>query len=102
MDKLQPLGVHLCFGETSELTGAETVCEKRGKTPEAQEKFKKTWNDYNDFILKEATDDLSESQPTAGNIAGGLTTIEEKAFGNFQKIGSRKFIDVLEPADEPK
>ena len=101
MDKLEPLGVHLCFGETSELTGAETVCEKRGKTPEAQEKFKKTWNEYNDFILKEATDDLSESQPTAGNIAGGLTTIEEKAFGNFQKIGGCKFIDVLEPAEEP-
>ena len=55
----------------------------------------KTWSDYNDFILKEATNDLSESQPTAGNIAGGLTTIEEKAFGNFQKIGSRKFIDCL-------
>ena len=102
MDKLEPLGVHLCFGETSELTGAENVCEKRGKTPEAQEKFKKTWNDYNDFILKEATDDLSESQPTAGNIAGGLTTIEEKAFGNFQKIGSRQFIDVLTPAEEPE
>ena len=102
MDKLEPLGVHLCFGETSELTGAETVCEKRGKTPEAQEKFKKTWNEYNDFILKEATDDLSESQPTAGNIAGGLTTIEEKAFGNFQKIGSRKFVDVLTPAEEPQ
>ena len=61
----------------------------------------KTWNSYNDFILKEATDDLSESQPTAGNIAGGLTTIEEKAFGNFQKIGNCKFIDVLEPAEEP-
>ena len=29
----------------------------------------KTWNDYNEFILKEATNDLSESQPTAGNIA---------------------------------
>ena len=102
MDKLEPLGVHLCFGETSELTGAETVCEKRGKTPEAQEKFKKTWNEYNSFILKEATDDLSESQPTAGNIAGGLTTIEEKAFGNFQKIGSRQFVDVLTPAEEPQ
>ncbi len=102
MDKLERLGVHLCFGETSELTGAETVCEKRGKTPEAQEKFKKTWNEYNDFILKEATDDLSESQPTAGNIAGGLTTIEEKAFGNFQKIGSRQFVDVLTPAEEPQ
>ena len=102
MDKLEPLGVHLCFGETSELTGAETVCETRGKTPEAKAKFKKTWNEYNDFILKEATDDLSESQPTAGNIAGGLTTIEEKAFGNFQKIGSRQFIDVLTPAEEPE
>ena len=102
MDKLEPLGVHLCFGETSELTGAEKVCATRGATPEASEKFMKTWSDYNDFILKEATNDLSESQPTAGNIAGGLTTIEEKAFGNFQKIGSRKFIDVLTPAEEPK
>ena len=102
MDKLEPLGVHLCFGETSELTGAEKVCATRGSTPEAQKKFMKTWSDYNDFILKEATNDLSESQPTAGNIAGGLTTIEEKAFGNFQKIGSRKFIDVLTPAEEPK
>jgi len=102
MDKLEPLGVHLCFGETSELTGAEKVCATRGATPEASKKFMKTWSDYNDFILKEATDDLSESQPTAGNIAGGLTTIEEKAFGNFQKIGSRKFIDVLTPAEEPK
>ncbi len=101
MDKLEPLGVHLCFGETSELTGAENVCAKRGKTKEAQDKFIKTWSDYNDFILKEATDDLSESQPTAGNIAGGLTTIEEKAFGNFQKIGSRQFVDVLTPAEEP-
>ncbi len=102
MDKLEPLGVHLCFGETSELTGAEQVCAKRGQTKEAQDKFMKTWSDYNDFILKEATDDLSESQPTAGNIAGGLTTIEEKAFGNFQKIGSVQYIDVLTPAEEPQ
>ena len=102
MDKLEPLGVHLCFGETSELTGAEKVCATRGATKEASDKFMKTWSSYNDFILKEATDDLSESQPTAGNIAGGLTTIEEKAFGNFQKIGNCKFVDVLEPAEEPK
>ena len=103
MDKLEPLGVHLCFGETSELTGAEKVCATRGKTPEASKKFMKTWSEYNDFILKEATDDLSESQPTAGNIAGGLSTIEEKAFGNLQKIGKKvKYIDVLKPAEEPK
>ena len=102
MDKLDPLGVHLCFGETSELTGAEQVCATRAANDEAKEKFLKTWNDYNDFILENKTNDLSESQPTKGNIAGGLTTIEEKAFGNFQKIGHEtNFIDVLEPAEEP-
>jgi len=102
MDKLEPLGVHLCFGETSELTGAEHVCAERAASPEVRDNFLKTWNEYNDFILENKTDDLSESQPTKGNIAGGLTTIEEKAFGNYQKIGKNsKFIDVLEPAQEP-
>ena len=103
MDKLDPLGVHLCFGETSELTGAEQVCASRASNDEAKEKFLSTWNEYNDFILNNKTNDLSESQPTKGNIAGGLTTIEEKAFGNLQKIGRKtKFIDVLEPAEEPE
>ena len=103
MDKLEPRGVHLCFGETSEITGAEKVCAARGKNEAATKKFMATWTEYNDFILQNATNDLSESQPTAGNIAGGLTTIEEKAFGNLQKIGKKvKYIDVLEPAEEPK
>tara|TARA_B100001123_G_scaffold379138_1_gene447801 strand:- start:2333 stop:3502 length:1170 start_codon:yes stop_codon:yes gene_type:complete len=103
MDKLDPLGVNLCFGETSELTGAEKVCAARAKNEEVSKKFLSTWSAYNDFILENATNDLSESQPTAGNIAGGLTTIEEKAFGNLQKIGKKvKFIDVLGPAEEPK
>ena len=103
MDKLDPLGVHLCFGETSELTGAEQVCASRASNDEAKEKFLSTWNEYNDFILDNKTNDLSESQPTKGNIAGGLTTIEEKAFGNLQKIGRKtEFIDVLESAEEPE
>ena len=102
MDKLDSLGVHLCFGETSELPGAEQVCASRASNDEAKEKFLNTWNEYNDFILDNKTNDLSESQPTKGNIAGGLTTIEEKAFGNLQKIGRKtEFIDVLEPAEDP-
>jgi (2R)-sulfolactate sulfo-lyase subunit beta len=102
MDKLEPQGSYLCFGETSELTGAEMVCADRAATPEVRQKFLDTWNAYNDMINLHKTSDLSESQPTAGNIAGGLTTIEEKAFGNFQKIGKNsKYIDVLEPAEAP-
>ncbi len=101
-DKLDKQGSYLCFGETSELTGAEIVCADRAATPEVRQKFLDTWNAYNDMINRHKTSDLSESQPTAGNIAGGLTTIEEKAFGNFQKIGKEcKFIDVLEPAQAP-
>jgi (2R)-sulfolactate sulfo-lyase subunit beta len=90
------------FGETSEITGAEMVCKERAATPEVGEAFYKMWEDYNSFINEYKTDDLSGSQPTKGNIRGGLTTIEEKAFGNLQKIGkSCRYVGVLEPAEEP-
>ena len=102
IDKLDPLGVTSCFGETSEITGAEQVCASRGETPEVGRKFLAAWSAYNDVIEQFKTNDLSESQPTKGNIAGGLTTIEEKAFGNLEKIGKKtKYIEVLKPAETP-
>ncbi len=102
IDKMDAWGATTCFGETSEITGAEQVCATRGKSPAIGKKFLKTWNDYNDFILSVKTDDLSDSQPTKGNIEGGLTTIEEKAFGNLQKIGKKaKYIEVLQPGEAP-
>jgi (2R)-sulfolactate sulfo-lyase subunit beta len=102
IDKVDAAGATTCFGETSELTGAESVCSTRAASKEAADKFMRTFLAYQDMIERHKTDDLSESQPTKGNIAGGLTTIEEKAFGNFQKIGKNaKFVDVLAPAEEP-
>jgi (2R)-sulfolactate sulfo-lyase subunit beta len=102
IDKLDPLGATTCFGETSELTGAEVVCASRAATKEIGDKFMQVFRAYQEVIERHKTSDLSESQPTKGNIAGGLTTIEEKAFGNFQKIGKKaKFIDVLKPAEAP-
>lgn len=103
IDKLDPLGITSCFGETSEITGAEEVCQERGKTPAIGKKFYDTWKAYMDEVIEpHKTNDLSESQPTKGNIEGGLTTIEEKAFGNLEKIGKKtSYIDVLEPAVEP-
>jgi len=66
------------------------------------DKFMGVFNAYQGMIERYKTDDLSDSQPTKGNIAGGLTTIEEKAFGNFQKIGHKtKYVDVLGPAEMP-
>jgi len=62
------------------------------------------WKAYQDDVIEaNKVDDLSESQPTKGNIEGGLTTIEEKALGNLEKIGrTSKYIDILEPAEQPK
>ncbi|MGH9612392.1 MAG: UxaA family hydrolase [Bryobacteraceae bacterium] len=102
IDKLDPLGATTCFGETSELTGAEVVCASRAASKGVSDKFMAVFNAYQEVIERHKTSDLSESQPTKGNIAGGLTTIEEKAFGNLQKIGRKtKFIDVLKPAEAP-
>ena len=57
---------------------------------------------YQDMINRHKTTDLSDSQPTKGNIAGGLTTIEEKALGNIQKIGKKCMVDgVLDKAEMP-
>ena len=102
-DKLIPLGLYGCFGETSELTGAEHLAAARAASPEIAQKFLRTWSAYQkDVIEAHKTSDLSDSQPTKGNIAGGLTTIEEKALGNLEKIGRQvKFIDVLAPAEPP-
>ena len=102
-DKLIPKGITGVFGETSELTGAEHLCKSRAATPEAGKKFMKTFQAYQDEVIEaHKTSDLSDSQPTKGNIEGGLTTIEEKALGNLEKIGKDvSYIDVLEPAEEP-
>jgi len=102
-DKLIPKGIHGVFGETSEITGAEHLAKARAISPEIGEKWMKTWQAYEDEVIQaHKTDDLSESQPTKGNIAGGLTTIEEKALGNLEKIGRQcKYIDVLKPAEAP-
>ena len=101
-DKLYANGNTLLFGETSEITGGEHLVADRCRNDEVKAKFLKMWNDYNDFIMANKTNDLSDSQPTKGNILGGLTTIEEKALGNIQKIGKKCIVDgCLEPAETP-
>jgi (2R)-sulfolactate sulfo-lyase subunit beta len=103
-DKLIPQGIYGIFGETSEITGAEHLAKARAINKKVGEKWMKTWQAYEDEVIQaHKTDDLSGSQPTKGNIAGGLTTIEEKALGNLEKIGREcRYIDVLEPAEAPR
>ncbi len=88
------------FGETSELTGGEHIVADRIVDPTAREKFERIFDEYQRCITEQEAD-LLGSQPTEGNIAGGLTTIEEKALGNIQKIGTAKVDGVLEMAETP-
>jgi len=88
------------FGETTELTGAEHIVAQRFKKEEDRNKFLKMFNEYQELI-KEQGVDLLGSQPTEGNIAGGLSTIEEKALGNIQKIGNAKIDSALDYGEQP-
>lgn len=100
-ERLEAMGATLIFGETSEVTGAEDKIAENCATPEVAAEFMKTFNDYQDFINSQDAD-LMGSQPTQGNIRGGLSTIEEKALGNVEKMGRCTVQSVLKPAVEPK
>jgi (2R)-sulfolactate sulfo-lyase subunit beta len=102
-DKLIPKGITGVFGETTEITGGEHLCRERAINKAIGDKWYKVWKAYQDDVIEaHKVDDLSESQPTKGNIAGGLSSIEEKALGNLEKIGRTcRYIEVLEPAETP-
>ena len=101
-DKLYDAGCTLVFGETTELTGGEQIVAARCRDDRVRAEFMRMFDRYQDVINRHKTSDLSDSQPTKGNIAGGLTTIEEKALGNIQKIGRKCVIDgVIDKAEAP-
>jgi (2R)-sulfolactate sulfo-lyase subunit beta len=100
VDDLVDAGATVIFGETSELTGGEHLIAARCATPEVREAFMRVYTAYAEFIQATGAD-LFGSQPTEGNIKGGLTTIEEKALGNIEKTGTRPVRSVLGPAEAP-
>jgi len=100
-DRLADAGATLIFGETTEVTGAEDILMERCASPDVAARFKAAFDDYQALVESQGVS-LVGSQPTEGNIRGGLTTIEEKALGNIQKAGRCTIVDFLEPAHEPR
>ena len=75
-DKLLPEGIYGCFGETSEITGAEHIAKARAINPEVGERWYAMWKAYQEDVIEQVkTNDLAESQPTRGNIEVGLKTV---------------------------
>ena len=96
VDKWVDDGGTVIFGETSELTGGEHLVAERCATDEVRARFQSLYDDYIDMIEQTGAN-LLGSQPTQGNIAGGLSTIEEKALGNIVKSAS---VNVARPGDD--
>jgi (2R)-sulfolactate sulfo-lyase subunit beta len=100
VDRLVDEGATVLFGETPELTGGEHLIATRCANETVRRRFQEMYERYVTAIESTGAD-LFGSQPTQGNIAGGLSTIEEKALGNIEKTGTKPVVGVLDRAEAP-
>jgi (2R)-sulfolactate sulfo-lyase subunit beta len=99
-ERLEKNGNTLFFGETTEVTGAEDKIIENCANPQVAAQFKDAFDNYQDLVQSQGVS-LLGTQPTEGNIRGGLSTIEEKALGNVEKMGRCRVVSFLKPAEEP-
>jgi (2R)-sulfolactate sulfo-lyase subunit beta len=100
VDRFVDEGATVFFGETPELTGGEHLIAARCVDETVRREFTAMYDRYVDQIESTGAD-LLGSQPTQGNIAGGLSTIEEKALGNIEKTGTKPIVGALDRAQAP-
>jgi altronate dehydratase large subunit len=99
-DLLIAEGGSAIFSETTEMLGTERVLAKRAANAEVEKRI------YEIIAAAEAKAksmgvDIRGSQPSPGNIAGGLTSIEEKSLGCIRKGGSTTIMQVVKYAERP-
>jgi altronate dehydratase large subunit len=97
-DLLVAAGGSALLCETPELIGAEEALAQRAISPEVQRRVREVILGF-EASIRDLGVDVRGAQPTPGNQAGGLTTIEEKAFGSAKKGGSAPIVDVLDYAE---
>jgi len=97
-DRLVDLGATVVFGETTEFLGGEHVLARRAVGGEDGPVGRKIYEIVNrmEQRAKSMGEDMRGGQPTPGNIAGGLSSIEEKSLGAIVKSGHRPIQGVLE------
>ena len=94
-DKLVDLGATVIFGETTEFLGGEHLLARRAVSKEVGDKIFAIVNAM-EARAKSIGCDMRKGQPTPGNIAGGLSSIEEKTLGAIVKSGTRPIQGVLD------
>jgi len=99
-DLLIAEGGSAIFSETTEMLGAEQVLARRAANAEVEKRIYEIIAAA-DTKAKSMGVDIRGSQPTPGNIAGGLTSIEEKSLGCIRKAGSTTIMEVVKYAEQP-
>jgi len=89
------------FGETTEFMGAEHILARRGITPQVGDKIKEIVMRMEKRAVAVGTD-MRGGQPTSGNIAGGLSTIEEKSLEAIVKGGTKPIQGIYEYGERPQ
>ena len=100
-DLLVDNGGTCVFGETTEFMGAEHILTRRAATPEVAQKIMDIVARMENRAIAMGFD-MRGGQPTTGNIAGGLTTIEEKSLGAIVKGGTKPIRAVYEYGERPE
>ncbi len=96
-DTVVEAGGTAIFGETTEMTGAEHVLARRGATPEVSQRV----IDIVSRLEKKIPSNAPGANIAPANIAGGLTTLEEKSLGAIIKAGTSPIQGVLELGEQP-
>ena len=99
-DRFVDMGASTMMSETIEFIGGEHVLAKRGATPEIHDQIIRICQEYEEHLTK-AGQNCRAGQPTPGNKAGGLSTLEEKSLGCIRKGGTRPVVEVIEQATQP-
>ena len=94
-DRLHDLGAATVLGEIAEIMGAEHLLAARAHEPHVAARLLRVVNRVENEAVALGLD-IRGTQPSPGNIRGGLTTIEEKSLGATQKSGERShLVDVV-------
>ena len=85
-DMLVAEGATSILSETTEFIGAEHILAKRAATPEIHDRILEIVHRYENS-LQLVGEEVREGNPSPGNKAGGITTLEEKSLGCIHKGG---------------
>ena len=91
-DRLVDLGGSVVIGEIAEIMGAEHLLAERARTPDIAARLINVVSRVESEAMLLGLD-IRGTQPSPGNIRGGLTTIEEKSLGATHKAGERAALE---------